>query len=146
MADPKAVKHLILQGGEPMLIPATEWLIDRLIAAGAAEQIDLQFVTNATIYNQALIEKVRAFRRVEMVCSVDGVGPVLEYIRHPARWSEVAEIVERYCSLGFLDVSIAVAAQIYNLFDLPNLLTYADAHGIPVGLHFLNDPVRLNVL
>jgi len=146
MADPTSLTRLILQGGEPMLIPATEWVIDRLIEAGTASETTLQFVTNATIFKPQLIEKLRRFRQVEMVCSIDGVGSVFEYIRNPARWAEVAEIIERYRTLSFIDIEIAVAAQAYNLFDIANILSYFDARKIPVGLHFLVDPVRLNVL
>jgi sulfatase maturation enzyme AslB (radical SAM superfamily) len=85
--------HLI--GGEPLLNPKFEELIDRLLLAGKTD-IYLGFTTNGTVVNVPLIEKLNAFRHVDIGVSVECMGPLNDYIRRGSNYETVLNNIETY--------------------------------------------------
>ena len=75
-----------------------------------------------------------------------GIADVLEYIRYPAKWSEIQTNIGRLITLPNLTLTFTTAVQIYNLHHVPDVLRYCDAHNIDVHTHFLVGPQYLNVL
>ena len=78
--------------------------------------------------------------------SIDGIADVLEYIRYPAKWSEIQTNIARVITLPNLTLTFTTAVQIYNLHHIPDVLRYCDTHDIDVHTHFLVGPRYLNVL
>jgi MoaA/NifB/PqqE/SkfB family radical SAM enzyme len=85
--------HII--GGEPLLNPRFEDLVDRLLAAGKTD-IYLGFTTNGTVFNTALIEKLNAFRHVDIGVSVEGTGVLNDYIRQGTDTQAVLDNIDLY--------------------------------------------------
>jgi glutamate-1-semialdehyde 2,1-aminomutase len=145
LARPNTLRQIKFQGGEPMLIPTTEVIIDRLIGAGAEPTVQLEFVTNATVYRDDLIEKVRRFRTPTVWCSIDGVDATFDYIRVGGVWPETAAIIDRYRAVPELEIQIATACQVYNLFNLVALFAYFDRQDLTVHPYFVTAPPCLDV-
>lgn len=84
------------RGGEPFLSDTTWHVLERLLKAnntGCA----INFTTNGSITLTAEQQHmISRFSSVGFNFSIDGVGPVFEYVRYPLRWSDLLANIE-YC-------------------------------------------------
>jgi len=123
------VERIHFLGGEPLLIGAVFRFLERLVASGRAAGIVLSYSTNLTVLPKAIYELWPHFRKVHLIVSLDGVGAVNDFIRHPSRWEQLRknlETVDRDCAAlncaGELGFNTTV--QVYNIFRLPEMLEY----------------------
>jgi MoaA/NifB/PqqE/SkfB family radical SAM enzyme len=72
-------------GGEFFLTKQNLKILDLLIA----KQISVQVTTNATVLLDSQIQRLKQIRDLELTISIDGIGPSYEFMRYPAKWSEV---------------------------------------------------------
>jgi MoaA/NifB/PqqE/SkfB family radical SAM enzyme len=76
-------------GGEPMMIPQVKRTIDFMIDAGIAKDIELTLTTNGTWDLSPYYDKFKQFKDIIVIVSVDGVGPLFNYLRQNADWDFV---------------------------------------------------------
>ena len=81
-------------GGEPTINEPHIFLLKRLISQGRAKNITLGYVTNLTGVSDELVELWSHFSTKYITISIDGVGPVNEYIRYPFTWKKVVSQLE----------------------------------------------------
>ena len=146
LGQPEKLRYLILQGGEPLLIPETEDILDYLIDNGCSDNVALEIVSNMTTLELDMLERLKRFARIELGCSIDGIGDVLEYIRYPAKWDEIEKNIKLAKMAPNINIQFNIAVQAYNLLDVPNLLAYCDRNKFQVAAHFLVGPYHLSVL
>jgi len=91
----KDVKILGFTGGETILQPEVNRLIDYVIEQGLAKNIIITILTNASHFPDSLVNKFQQFKRVLYTVSIDGVGDVIEYQRRGARWTAIVENVQK---------------------------------------------------
>jgi MoaA/NifB/PqqE/SkfB family radical SAM enzyme len=91
----KDVKILGFTGGETILQPEVNRLIDYVIEQGLAKDIIITILTNASHFPDRLVEKFKQFKRVLYTVSIDGVGDVIEYQRRGAQWETIEENVQK---------------------------------------------------
>jgi hypothetical protein len=120
-----AVKLIYFAGGEPLLIDRHFEFLEKCVSSGRAGEITIEYNTNLTLLPKNALELWRKFKKVHFGVSVDGVGRVNDYIRHPSKW----ENVER--NLRILDqapgnfvVWLAPTVMAYNILHLPDLLIW----------------------
>jgi MoaA/NifB/PqqE/SkfB family radical SAM enzyme len=89
------LKFVHIIGGEPLINPRFNDLIDRLLLAGKTD-IYLGFTTNATIVDIDLIHKLNAFRHVDIGVSIEASGVLNERIRQGSRTNEVLDNIDVY--------------------------------------------------
>lgn len=117
------VEVLTLTGGEPFLIKKYYDFIDYLVDSGHSKHIKLIIYTNGSVYNPLIIERLKQFKDINLVISLDGVGKTAEYIRHGTKWSEVDYNIKDFLKLPF-DITIHTILQSYVIFDLFNFCKY----------------------
>jgi len=123
------LEHLHFAGGEPLVTPQVQKALEICVEMGAASHIELTFNTNLTRIPRQHRKLWPQFKTVNLACSVDAFGPLNDYIRHPAKWDTIGrnlDIVDREhetLNLGWATINTTV--QIYNIFQLAELLEYA---------------------
>lgn len=140
-----SLRRLYITGGEPLINDRVAEILDFIISRGAARHIDLELSTNCTHVDSRIVERLRKFRRVSLLLSLDGIGETFEYIRYPARWKVVDANARILKSEYGLECSVPPVIQIYNLFGLPNLYRYCDSMGFFVTMNILRVPERLAI-
>lgn len=85
--------HII--GGEPLLNPKFEDLIDSLVAAGRTN-IYIGFTTNGTIFNERLLTKLNQFRHVDIGVSIECMGELNNHIRNGSDTQTVLNNIDDY--------------------------------------------------
>jgi MoaA/NifB/PqqE/SkfB family radical SAM enzyme len=96
MENPDKIKILKMSGGEPFYDKQVIKLLQTYIDNDTAKDITLAFHTNATQFNDTLIQMLKEFKSNEHTLSIDGVGKVYDYIRYPGTFDEMKPRVEKY--------------------------------------------------
>ena len=139
----KRMFHLI--GGEPLLNPTINNFIDILIKRGAAHKISLEFSTNLTVFREDFFSKLTHFKSVLLMLSIDGVGQVFEYIRYPAKWSEILNNLKTICRYHGFSIRITATIQNYNVLHITDLLEFIESFNLSTNLNILQGPEYLNI-
>jgi len=133
LGDVEALRQLCLAGAEPQLEPRYAEVIEYLLNRGASQNIHIEIITNATILNKPLLENLQKFKSVSVHISLDGIGPIQEYIRYPARWSVVQKNIRILRKeYGFYVLAIPTV-QAYNMLGLVDIYKFAREIGIDVS-------------
>jgi sulfatase maturation enzyme AslB (radical SAM superfamily) len=145
LKDIDSLERLYITGGEPLINARVGDVLDYLIDHGAASRIHLELSTNCTQVSARHIERLKKFRRAELLLSLDAVGGVYDYIRHPARWSTVDANVRKLKSGHGIVCKVPPVVQVYNILNLVDLYRYCDELDMEVTMNILHLPDRLAI-
>jgi hypothetical protein len=76
-------------GGEPLLIKHHRYLLESMISAGYAQQMELEYSTNLTFFPPDLFALWKNFKRIRICASIDAVGNANEAIRYHSKWDTI---------------------------------------------------------
>jgi hypothetical protein len=85
----KYITKINFGGGEPLMIKHCHSLVKKLVEAGYAKNIELEYSTNLTLFPDDMWEVWKQFKEVKFCCSVDAYGIANEAIRYPSRWETI---------------------------------------------------------
>lgn len=143
------LREIYLTGGEPMLSRGNRQLLELCVREGAASRITLRYNTNGTIWDDEMIRLWEHFPKVKLKISVDGVGPLNDYIRHPSKWEQVIGNIERYRQLAArlpIEINIDAAFQAYNAFHMADFMRlFHFGMGLSVRVSEVHYPNYLSV-
>lgn len=87
----KELKMLSLIGGEPLYEKKNFALLEYLLELGN-NNVFLSMVTNGSValsdYQKTILSK---FKNINFCVSIDGTGPVFEYLRFPLKWQDLID-------------------------------------------------------
>ena len=120
------LERIDFKGGEPMMQEGMYDFLEYLVEWGIAKNITIAYTTNGTKTPERLKELWPKFKRVKLVISVEGTGKLYEYIRGGDVQSidQLVENIRWFDQFDNLRGSFNSAIQIYNIFDLNNLLEW----------------------
>jgi MoaA/NifB/PqqE/SkfB family radical SAM enzyme len=139
------LEYLHILGGEPFLWPDFDHLIDRMILAGKAREISLEFNTNCSVFPETKMNRViQNFKSVELLLSVDNIGPRFE-IERGGKWPEILENIKNFISLRSqtVKVKLAVTVNLQNLLYLSEVIDFAESLNVEILWWYLEDPEYL---
>lgn len=98
------VEEIKFTGGEPMVHPDFIKLMDMLIDIDVAKNIKLDVFTNCSwIPGEKYLTRLKKFKKINLSLSIDGVGSVNDYIRHPSDWATVDDATSAWLNLENTD-------------------------------------------
>ena len=134
--DYKTAKYLGFRGGEPFLSDTNFFILEELIKHGNTD-CGINFVTNGsskmTNYQKKILSK---FSNVNLCFSIDGVGPVFEYLRYPLKWNDLEQNI-KYCRENNIMISASYTVSNLNVFYHNQTVDWFDQNNIP----YLVNPV-----
>jgi MoaA/NifB/PqqE/SkfB family radical SAM enzyme len=148
------IEEIAFVGGEPTLHEEIYDLIESLIEKDVAKNVTLKFTTNLTNLQERFVQSFKHFKKVTVNVSVDGYKDVCEYIRFPIKWTQFEEHLNTLCKQGDnVFVNLSSVIQIYNVFDITNLVTWyinlLDSNpmyrNLDLDLDLLYEPAYLDV-
>jgi sulfatase maturation enzyme AslB (radical SAM superfamily) len=120
--------HLHFAGGEPLLVPQMVTMLEKCIELGVAHRIELTYNSNITRLPEKVLKLWPSFREVRLLCSVDGYGPLNDYIRTGSKWSDIdrnLKYLDVHASeLKVSQVLISTTVQAYNILYIDRLVEY----------------------
>jgi len=136
------LRWLKISGGEPLI---QKNLIDKLknLPIEKKKQIHLHFITNGTQNLDRTVKQLADYREITFSISIDGTGPVQEWIRPGANWDDieanVLEIKNRY------PIYVHCVLQLANLPRFYNLWNWCFKHNLPLDVELLSNPDSLSI-
>lgn len=147
-----SVEEIYFTGGEPLLINKHFELLEIIVQRDRASQLTLKYNTNLTYLPDKVIKLWSHFKKVIINVSIDGVGRVNDYIRHPSIWKNIEthllKLDQLMSDTTNLTGSIHTTLQLYNMEHLTELLdfnfTLSGFQKFPY-INILNHPQYLNI-
>jgi hypothetical protein len=122
------VQRLHFGGGEPLLRPEMQDLLQELVRNGRASEVGLHYVTNLTVLPESLFGLWKQFKRVGFVVSLDATGELGSYIRHPLDWPTLEQnlraLDRRALEMADPSLYINMTVQAYNILSLDRTVAY----------------------
>lgn len=138
-------------GGEPFLNISQLDLLEYLVKRGLSKNITLYYSTNCTNHPTARLKRAwNHFRRVEIALSIDGVEKEFEYLRYPANWNNMLEVLAHIKSLNNeLECEVFVMGSltfsIMNAYSVDQLTSWASRNIGPYYINMVQSPDYLAV-
>lgn len=117
-------------GGEPFATNNHLDFMQFLIDKDLAKNITIEYTTNCTLTpTQKWIDSIKLFKKVILICSIDGVGAVNDKIRTGSKWSKIAETFDFYKTLD-IELNVNTVVMTENIFHLVELSEWVDANDV----------------
>lgn len=120
------LKRLYLTGGEPTLIAANQYVLDKIVESGN-KGCHVAWTTNMTTWPEGFYEKLDFFDTSEIQMSIDGFETHNQYIRYPTDWKKVEENFKKAQQLpSKVELKIYFVYQAWNVFDVKPLINWIE--------------------
>jgi organic radical activating enzyme len=141
------LKQVYLVGGEPMLIEPHYDFLQKVIDSGRAGEVTLEYDTNLTAIHKRAFDLWKHFKKIWLRVSLDDYGPQFNYVRFPAKWSQVSKNLESISNdIDNLQLDFSVTWQVLTAFTTPNLLNYLkDFPNSNISVRILSTPEYFDV-
>lgn len=124
-ANKHNIQHVYMAGGEPLLIERHYEFLERCVDSGAAGNMLIEYNTNMTTIPNRVLQLWRSFKMVQIGASIDGMGSVFEYQRHPADWDKVLRNIYKVDGApGNIMAWFAYTVTAYNVLHMPQFMRW----------------------
>lgn len=129
-------KSIGFRGGEPLLSATNFKILQQLIEHKNTDCF-INFTTNGSIeLTQKQKDILAQFSNINMCFSIDGLGPVFEYLRYPLKWNQILKNIEYYKTQN-INVSASFTVSNLNVLYFNEIVDWFDQHQI----RYLVNPV-----
>ena len=90
------IRYIEFTGGEPFMIDQHFDMLQSIVDRGIANQVEIHYNTNGTLFPQRGPDIWKHFKTVEIAFSIDDIGPRFEYQRSNASWGTVKENISQF--------------------------------------------------
>lgn len=140
------LRFIYLTGGEPLLVPALQECLDRLIRRDLAKNIIIKFDTNCSVINPKVIEKLQHFKDILFCVSVDDVGQDRYHvIRNPGDYNRLIENMKFLKSNNFPIFWISSCIGMATPYAVIRVLELAEELETDTFFRFLERPKWLDI-
>lgn len=141
------LKNVHFMGGETLLTKKFEEFVDFMIMH---KKFDLcfSFVTNGTVFNHSLMEKLKQFARVGIEISIETTTKHNDYIRQGTDTDLVLAIIKKYqefCNGTTITITIRPAISALSIGYYHTLLDYCINNKFIIKSLLVTNPAYLNV-
>lgn len=134
------LRHMYFTGGEPLIVPAMQEILNRLIARDFAKNITLRFDTNLSVINTKVIEKFKHFKKINFCVSVDDVDDRYELIRFPGKYNNLINNVKQIQDSGLEIHYFSLCIGVASIYSAVRITEIAEQLGINTEFRFLEGP------
>lgn len=136
------LKDIKMTGGEPTIIP---YVIEFLESIEAPEEVSLTLVTNASSFNDRLLNAISKFKIVSIAISLEGIGDANELLRFNSKWAIIVENLARYKSMPNVRITIMHTIQAFSVVTVIPLIKWCEEQGLQMTFGVLNAPKNLTL-
>jgi MoaA/NifB/PqqE/SkfB family radical SAM enzyme len=138
--------NIHFMGGETLLTPRFEQFVDYMIAHNRFD-LHFSFVTNGTVFNQQLLDKLKKFRRVGIEVSIESLTDHNRYQRQGTDTNTVLDNIQRYIensNNSSITVTLRPTISALTIGSYHTLLSYALDKQLLIKNLVVIDPEFLN--
>lgn len=120
--------HIHFAGGEPLIVPQMRKVLEICIASGNSKNITITYNTNMTVLPDNIINLWKEFKTVKILASVDAVGELNSYIRHPSNWNKIdanlRKIDDYHKEFNVSECMLSTTVQALNISKIRDIVDY----------------------
>jgi MoaA/NifB/PqqE/SkfB family radical SAM enzyme len=134
------VVHLDINGGEPSYSKNYKHILANLPPSIRSVRLN----TNCSTVLTELIPLVERGVDITVTVSFDGIGEVHDFVRWPIKWDKFYENLMTYKAMP-VTLNLWTTVSVLNQHQLPDLIAFAESHGIDHEYAYLKQPAVLDV-
>jgi sulfatase maturation enzyme AslB (radical SAM superfamily) len=139
-----SARRISLLGGEPFFDPKTFTILEKLVEHKNTDCF-VSIITNGSInLKQTQLDLLSKFTDLNICISVDGIGPVFEYLRWPAKWDQVIKNIADYQKIT-KNISISYTISSLNIFYHDQTVNWFTQQGLRYNHNIVNYPNWLSL-
>lgn len=139
LIDYKTAMSVNFRGGEPLLSKTNFYILEQLIKAKNTDCF-VSFQTNGSLIpnkeQEALLSR---FKNLNFSFSIDGVGPVFEYLRYPLKWSQLETTLAWFRQRN-IDVSVMYTISNLNVLYHQQTMSWFEQNHLNYQVNLVYDP------
>ena len=133
------LKILSFVGGEPLYEKKNFKILEKLIDVGNTNCF-ISLVTNGSVnISNYQLDILKQFKNLNFCLSIDGVGPVFEYLRYPLKWNTLLDNIELYKQLG-IQLSVSYTISNLNILYFKETTDWFKAQGLEYNYNLVSFP------
>ena len=137
-------KSIGFRGGEPLLSNTNFEILEKLLEHDNVDCF-INFTTNGSIkLTESQKKLISKFKKVNFGFSIDGVGPVFEYLRYPLKWNDILTNID-YCKNNNILVSVHHMISNLNVLYYDQSIAWFNDNNLPFHSDFIEDPSWFSV-
>ena len=134
-------KQLSLLGGEPFYDKITFEFLELLVKEGRSKDVRIDLNTNMTHVSREKIEfLILNFQSVLIKASLDGIGPVNDYLRYPSDWATIEKNIDMLQDYPEVTLVASTALSNLALIKFYQVIEWAAARDINLFITPVEDP------
>lgn len=136
------VEEVYFAGGEPLIMDEHYYILEQLIASGRKD-VKIRYNTNFMKINYKkwkCVDLWKHFNLVQIMASIDDIGPRAEYIRKGTKWDKIEEnFAEVLKHKDIVQLNVSPTIQLLNVWHMPEYVEKMFELGLKVNnLHISN--------
>ena len=137
----ETVRNVSLVGGEPLLLPENDRLLDVI-----SETCKVSVITNLTtpLDNNKIFKKLSTRTNVDWFVSLENIEERFEYVRHGSTWNTLNENIQKIKTIPGHTLKVLAIYHIYNITRLDEMYDWAASAGLSIAWQPIIQPVELN--
>lgn len=115
------IREVALVGGEPLLLPENERLLDVI-----PQDAVVTLITNAAVNldNNKIFQKLATRNRVGWSLSFDNIGQQFEYVRYGSAWQQLLDNLDRIQNLMRTQGHWGGIHAVYNVYNITKIVEF----------------------
>ena len=131
-------------GGEPLYEKKNFELLEKLIEVGNTACF-ISMTTNGSVeLTTHQLNILKQFNNVNLCLSIDGIGPVFEYMRYPLKWSTLLTNIEIYRNAN-INLSVSYTISNLNILYYNETIEWFEQVGLPYNHNIVDYPLHFSV-
>jgi sulfatase maturation enzyme AslB (radical SAM superfamily) len=131
-------------GGEPLYEKKNFELLEKLIEIGNTACF-ISMTTNGSVeLTPYQLNILKQFNNVNLCLSIDGIGPVFEYMRYPLKWSTLLDNIEIYKNSN-INLSVSYTISNLNILYYNETIEWFEQLGLPHNHNMVDYPLHFSV-
>jgi len=135
------VVHLDINGGEPSASKNYRNILKNIPPSVNSVRIN----TNCSLVIPEIEELLSRGIHVTVTVSLDGIGPIHDYVRWPIRWENFERNLNVYKSMGIQELNTWTTVHALNIGNFTNIIDYTQENKLKHSWALLDNPDVLNV-
>lgn len=138
------IKMLSFLGGEPLFEKKNFQILQELINHNNTSCF-ISMVTNGSVkLSTESLDILAQFKNLNFGLSIDGIGPVFEYLRYPLKWDRLLNNIEIYKKIG-IKLSVSYTLSNLNIFYHDQTIAWIKHMGFDYNFNLVSDPIYFSI-
>lgn len=141
LLDNPYIECLHFMGGEPLYHKKFHEILDKLMQNNHTD-FHITVVTNGTIFDDKILEKLKSFKSVAMEISLESLDLSNNYIRYPSDYQQIRQNILKYAQQRTpkFDVVLRSVPQFLSLINYDALMDFAKSLNLVIDSNILYRP------